>query len=81
MTIDKLANVVCEKLPEGYIITLGMEKGSAWLELFWSEAPLDADEFIGSGPVDGEETLEVAIQRLVGEALEHANEVQTNGRV
>lgn len=37
MDIEQLANAACKHLPEGYIASLQMENGAAWVELHGPE--------------------------------------------
>jgi hypothetical protein len=56
MNIQELANQVCGEIPEGHIITLSMENGSAWIEL-------DGEDVDGWG-----ESLEVQIKEALSKA-------------
>jgi hypothetical protein len=36
-SVDEMVNQVCRDLPEGYVVSLSMERGAAWVELYERE--------------------------------------------
>jgi len=61
--MDEIANKVCGALPEGWEVTLTMENGAAWVDLFDDEGHI----------VDLPERDDRSLEWLLNEALIIAN--------
>jgi len=65
MTLEEAINKAAEELPEGWMISVYVERGAAWV-ILEDEEGLE----LGAGPIDCDESLIDCVLRLIDEAIE-----------
>ena len=68
MSAQEIVNKVCDFLPDGYELTLTMENGSGWVDLYGEDGIIDVPE------TEDLETIDAKIEAALRFAIKHAAE-------